>query len=155
MTANQRGKASRSSGESRRRKSGVPSPKRSAALSARIIASYPAVLPTLSPFAEGPCLKGWKNVTAPARRTTPRIATISGPVFGKLFTIGTPQTGRLGNAVHAIRAESPSAFLAIHTPTKSQNENGLKTKENTSGLKCAVRKSVSQAQRMCFHTHRI
>src|SRR5229473_25790 len=68
--------------------------------------------------------------------------------------MGTPHAERRGDAVHAICAESPLALLAIHTPTRFQNENGLKAQERTNRVKCALRKSVSQAQRMCFLTHR-
>jgi len=45
---------------------------------------------------------------------------------------------RPGYALQAVRAGSPLAFLAIHTPTEFQNENGLKPKKSADRVSPAV-----------------
>jgi len=66
--------------------------------------------------------------------------------------MGTLRAACLSNAVHAACAESPSAFLAIHTPTAFPKENGPKPKKRAIRVKCATKK-VCHSPNACVLTH--
>src|SRR5260370_32707026 len=137
MTANQRRKESRSSGESRRRKSGVPSPKRSED-GFSSLASATAGRMGVGPPLEDSGAAQWNNAAAPITMDMPRMASICSPGFRKLFTMGTLLAERSGDLVHAPCGESPLAFPAIHTPPAFQRVNWLKPKKSKDRVKPAV-----------------
>src|SRR2546427_9092863 len=152
MTANQRRKESRSSGESSRRKSGVPSPKRSEE-------GFPSLeLGSFRRTAVGLSLGGsgatqWNHAAVPITIDMPRTASICSPVFLRIFSMGTLRAACLSNAVHAACAESPSAFLAIHTPTASQEENGPISKKSAISVTGVLDGNVSSSERLCSRAH--
>src|SRR5260370_37296138 len=65
----------------------------------------------------------------------------------------TPQAEHLGNAVHAIRAESPFAFLAIHTPSASPKENRLISNKSAMSVAGGLNRNVSSSKRLCSRAH--
>src|SRR5712664_547724 len=69
--------------------------------------------------------------------------------------MGTPCGERPDNAAHAARAESPLAFLAIHTPTAIHVQSELISKKSSNAVNGTVNRNVSYAQRLCCRAHKM